>query len=82
MKEERSKIGFYSKGVKIQEIGLFQSPRGIRNGDHRPDIVVIDCHVICDNVQLGKLIRYLSDVHCALELKKEEWNGTKTSSHS
>lgn len=69
MEDEKSKIGFYSKGIKIKEIGLYQNPRGIRDGANRPDIVVIDCYVVCDHTQMKKMIDYLIEINLALERK-------------
>ena len=36
-----------------------QSPRGLRHGDKRPDVIVIDCYKVATREQLDKHIEYL-----------------------
>jgi hypothetical protein len=69
MTDDDSKVKFYSKGTKIGEIGFYQSPRGIRKGENRPDIIVIDCHIVCDHLQLLRHIEYLKELYFALDIK-------------
>lgn len=50
----------------------YQSPRGIRHEDKRPNLIVIDCHIEADQLQLIKHIEYLTTLVHAMEWQKED----------
>lgn len=52
---------------KSWPLKLFTSPRGIRNGDKRPDTVVIDCYEIADSRKLEKITEYLHEIRSAMQ---------------
>lgn len=65
-------------GDKKTELTDFQSPRGVRNGVLRPDIVIIDCYIEADYLALAKHIQYLTELLTSLQVKKNDQNNTRT----
>lgn len=53
-------------GDRQFELSAYQSPRGLRNKDKRPDKVVIESQEVLDLVQLRKHIKYLNDIANAM----------------
>lgn len=46
---------------------MFTNLRGIRSGNNRPNIVVIDCYEVVNRQQLGKIIEYLNTIKSAMQ---------------
>lgn len=70
MEERKKECKFmFNVGGKQIELKDFQSPRGIRREDKRPDFVIIDCYQELDQVELFRLIDYLQTIACCMENK-------------
>lgn len=52
---------------KSWELKAFQSLRGLRDGNKRPDTLIIDCHQTFNAAELEKLICYLLDIKLAMQ---------------
>lgn len=50
-----------------KELLNFQSPRGLRFADKRPNIIIIDCYMQADKILLGKYIKWLNDLYCSMQ---------------
>lgn len=52
-----------------REFGLvpFQSPRGLRHENKRPDVLVMNCYQEFSQVDLFRFIEYLQDVACSMQ---------------
>lgn len=46
----------------------YQSPRGIRHEDKRPDIVMIDCYQEFNQKQLFEFAKYIETIACAMTI--------------
>jgi len=57
------KLSLGQQSIVLKE---FQSPRGIRFGEKRPDLITIDCHSSFNKKDFGGLIEWLSDLQTAL----------------
>ena len=70
MDDKKQKCKFtFKTGDERFELGMFQSPRGIRGrSGNRPDSVIIDCHQEFNQVQLLRYIEYLRSLSCVMEL--------------
>lgn len=49
------------------ECGAFQSPKGLRNDDKRPDKIIIESNEVLDLIQLRRYINYLNTLANAME---------------
>ena len=54
-------------GSKTFNLTAGQSPRGLRNGTLRPDVIVIDCYIIASKEKLEKFIKYLNEIRNSMQ---------------
>ena len=57
-------------GNREFKLDVFQSPKGLRDRDKRPDTVMIDCHQEYNQVQLLRFAAYLQDVARSMSYEK------------
>lgn len=70
MEERKKECKFkFNIGGKQIELKAYQSPRGIRVEDKRPDYVIIDCYQEFNQVELFCLIGYLREIALCMENK-------------
>lgn len=53
---------------KIFELELGQSPRGLREKEHRPHLITVEVKKTMDRPELSKLIRYLIELEKSMLL--------------
>ena len=66
MRKQKSKFKLVA-GDKKFKLKEGQSPRGSRNGNTRPDLVIIDCYMKADPVKLSCHIQYLETILSAMQ---------------
>lgn len=54
-------------GDKQFKLALFQSPRGLRNKEKRPSVVIIESNERFDSLRLKKYIEYLQTILVSME---------------
>lgn len=70
MAERKQESKFILKvGGKEFNLKAFQSPRGIRHEDKRPNIIVVDCYQEFNVVEFHRYIDYLQTLASAMELR-------------
>lgn len=67
MEERKKECKFkFNVGGKQIELKAYQSPRGIRHEDKRPDFVIIDCYQEFNQTDLFRHIDYLQTIACCM----------------
>ncbi|WP_165026766.1 hypothetical protein [Dysgonomonas sp. ZJ279] len=71
MTERKQECKFTLKSENSSfEFKAYQSLRGVRCEDKRPNIIVVDCYQSFDVVELQKHIQYLQTLVFAMEFKQ------------
>lgn len=67
----KSKFTFKFENGKSMTLEGYQSPRGLRCGDKRPNLIMIDCYMEVDQLELIKHVEYLTTLIHSMEWQKE-----------
>lgn len=70
--ENKCNFTFKYESGRSVSLGLYQSPRGLRYENKRPNLIFIDCQMEVDQLQLIKYIEYLQTLVHSMELHIEQ----------
>lgn len=70
--ENKANFTFKFESGYSVALGLYQSPRGVRYEDKRPNLIVIDCYLELSPLQLIKYIDYLQTLVHSMELQTKQ----------